>query len=118
MVGGTPVIVDAYSFPGVDQTNPIPTTATNFNSAAGSPSISITTKNANSWVLDSPSIWGGVTLDSPTCTQNWDINIANQITGASSSTMTPTCDRSWCGWTANNNGDMWDDIAIEIKASG
>ena len=85
MTGATSAVVGAYSFSGVDQTTPIPTSTKNHNSAtvASSPTISITTKNPNSMVLDLPSIYGGVTLGSPTCTQQWDVNIQSAITGAS-----------------------------------
>ena len=117
MAGSTSVVVGAYAFSGVDQTNPIPTTATNHNTAASSPTISITTANANSWVLDSPSIYGGVTLGSPTCTQQWDINIANAITGASSSKTQASPGSVTCSWTASPNGDLWDDVAVELKSS-
>src|SRR5947209_250194 len=78
MKGSTSVVVGAYSFFGVNQTNPIPTTATNFNTVASSPTISITTANSNSWVLDSAAIYGGKTLSSPTCTQRWNTNILNR----------------------------------------
>jgi YVTN family beta-propeller protein len=116
MSGSTQAVVGAYSFFGVNQTSPLPTSATKHNSAASSPSISITTTNPNSWVLDLPSIYGGVTLGSPTCTQQWDTNIAGAITGASSSTMVQSPGTVTCKWTASA-GDLWDDVAIEVKAS-
>ena len=119
MGGSTSVVVGAYSFSGVDQTNPIPTTATNHNiKTTSSPTISITTTNPNSWVIDLPSIYGGVTLGSPTCTQQWDINMPNAITGASSSTIKASAGLATCSWTASGSGDLWDDVAIEVKASG
>ncbi len=114
----TATVVGAYSFSGVNQSNPIPTTATNSNSAASSPSISITTQYPNSWVLDLPSIWGGVTLGSPSCTQQWDANVPNAISGGSSSTIAASPGQVTCGWTASNGGDLWDDVAIELAASG
>ena len=117
MAGPTSVVVGAYSFSGVDQTNPIPTTAANYATGAGSPTISIATQYRNSWVLDLPSIWGGVTLGSPTCTQQWDVNVPNQITGASSSSVMSSPGQVTCGWTAGGGGDFWDDIAIELRAS-
>ena len=117
MYGSTSVVVGAYSFFGVDQTNPIPTTVGKNNTAPSSPSISITTANSNSWVLDSPAIYGGITLSSPTCTQRWDINIASAITGASSSKTTTSPGSVTCSWTAST-GDYWDDVAIEVKAAG
>jgi fibronectin type 3 domain-containing protein len=117
MNGPTSVVVGAYSFSGVNQTNPIPTSVTNHNAVSSSPTISITTAYPNSLVLDSPSIWGGVTLGSPTCTQSWDVNIPGAITGASSSTIKTSAGSVTCRWTASS-GDLWDDAAIEVKASG
>jgi hypothetical protein len=117
MNGPTSVVVGAYSFSGVDQTNPIANTATNHNTSSSSPSISITTQNPNDLVLDLPSIWGGVTLGLPTCTQEWNTNIPSAITGASSSASISSPGSVTCGWTASS-GDMWDDAAVEIKSSG
>lgn len=114
------VVVGAYSFFGVSQTNPVPTTATNHNTIANSPTISITTAYSNSWVLDSTAINGGATLSSPTCTQRWNINVPNAlnggITGASSSTIKASAGSVTCSWTASRS-DLWDDVAIEVKAS-
>jgi len=117
MGGATSVVVGAYAFSGVDQANPVPTAASNHNTAPDSPAISLSTLFPNSWVIDSPSIWGGVTLGSPTCTQGWNINVPSAITGASSSTIAPSPGTVVCGWTASS-GDFWDDAAIEVKASG
>src|SRR5207248_220095 len=77
----------------------------------------ITTQYPNSWVVDLPSISGGSTLGSPSCTQEWDLNIPNAITGASSSTSAPSPGDVACGWTASSIVDYWHDIAIEIMAS-
>jgi hypothetical protein len=117
MAGSTSVVVGAYAFSGVNQTDPIPTTASDYNTAASSPSVSISTHYANSWVLDLPSIYGGVALGSPSCTQQWDVNVPNSITGASSSMIQASPGQVTCGWTASNGGDFWDDVAIEIAAS-
>jgi hypothetical protein len=114
--GPTSAVVGAYSLSGVDQTNPVPTSMTNHNTASSSPAISITTQYQNSLVLDLPSIYGGVTLGSPTCTQGWDVNVPDIITGASSSTMVSTPSSVSCSWTASQGGDLWDDVAVEIKA--
>ena len=111
--GPTAAVVGAYSFSGVSQSSPIPTAATNHNTAAGSPSVSISTQYPNSWVLDLPSIYG-----SPSCTQQWDANMPGAITGASSSTIAGSPGQVSCGWTASNGGDLWDDVAIELAASG
>ncbi|TLY15122.1 MAG: hypothetical protein E6K84_00930 [Thaumarchaeota archaeon] len=116
--GPTAAVVGAYSFSGVSQSSPIPTAAKNSNTAAGSPSVSISTQYPNSWVLDLPSIYGGVTLGSPSCTQQWDANMPGAITGASSSTIAGSPGQVSCGWTASNGGDLWDDVAIELAASG
>ena len=115
--GATSVVVGAYSLSGVDQTSPIPTSTTNHNTVSNSPTISITTQYPNSMVLDLPSIYGGVTLGSPTCTQGWDVNVQNAITGASSSTVQAKAGSATCSWTASQSGDLWDDAAIEVKAS-
>jgi len=115
--GPTSAVVGAYSLSGVDQTNPVPTSMTNHNTASSSPTISITTQYRNSLVLDLSSIYGGVTLGSPTCTQGWDVNVPDAITGASSSTIVPTPSSVNCSWTASQGGDLWDDVAVEIKAS-
>src|SRR5579872_833690 len=121
MAGSTSAVVGVYSFSGVDQTTPIPTSATNYDTCSPSctnPSVSITTVNSNSWVLDLPAIYGGKTLSSPTCTQEWDVNVPNAITGASSSTIQSSAGSVTCSWTASGGGDFWDDVAVEIKASG
>lgn len=116
------VIVGAYSFFGVNQTSPIPTTNTAHNTSNSSPSISLTTVYANSVVLDSPAINGAVTLSSPTCTQRWNLHVSNVlnggITGASSSKSQVTAGSVTCSWTASGSGELWDDVAIEIKAAG
>jgi YVTN family beta-propeller protein len=116
MNGPTSVVVGAYSFSGVNQTSPLPTSTSKHNTTPNSPNITITTKFANDWVLDLPSIYGGSTLGSPTCTQQWDVNVANAITGASSSATIATPGSVTCKWTASS-ADFWDDVAIEIKAS-
>lgn len=118
MGGSTSAVVGAYSLSGIDLANPIPTSVKNSNSVAGMPSVSITTQYPNSMVLDLPSMYGGVTLGSPTCTQQWNVNVLSAITGASSSTTVQSPGSVTCSWTASGGGDMWDDVAIEVKASG
>ncbi|MGI0058247.1 MAG: spherulation-specific family 4 protein, partial [Nitrosotalea sp.] len=117
MSGTTPFAVGTYSFSGVDQAIPIATTNSTNNTSSSSPKIAITTLYANSTVLDLPSIYGGVTLGSPTCTQQWDMNIPSGITGASSNKTQTTPGKVTCAWTASGSGDLWDDVAVEIKAS-
>ena len=115
MNGPTQAIVGAYSLSGVNQTTPIQTHVAKHNTTPSSPKISLTTKYANNWILDLPSIYGGSTLSNPTCTQHWDVNIQNQITGASSSVVASTPGTTSCGWTASH-GELWDDVVIEINA--
>jgi len=115
--GPTATVVGAYSFSGVNQADPIPTVSSSYNTAAGSPSVSVTTQYPNSLVLDLPSIYGGVTLGSPSCTQEWDFNVQDAITGASSSATAASPGQVTCGWIASNGGDFWDDVAIEIRAA-
>ncbi len=116
MAGPTQAVAGAYSFSGVNQANPIATTAKNHNTSVGSPHISITTKYDDDLVLDLPSIWGGMTLSSPTWTQQWNVNVPNEITGASSSTTVPSATTVTCKWAASSK-DLWDDVAIEINAA-
>jgi len=120
MSGGTRTsafVIGAYAFFGVDQANPIPNSSFKF-AVSSSPNISITTTQANEWVLDSPSIFGGVTLSSPNCNQQWNSNVqfnsTQKITGASSSQLVPTTGTVNCKWTASAS-EAWDDIAIGIK---
>jgi hypothetical protein len=115
MNGPTSAVVGAYSFSGVNQTSPMPTSVVKHNTNPNSPNISLTTKFANDWVLDLPSIYGGSTLGSPTCTQSWDVNIPDAITGTSSSKIVPTPGAVTCKWAASS-ADFWDDVAVELRA--
>src|SRR3989441_1009347 len=119
MAGSTSVVVGAYSLFGVDQTNPIPTTA-GTSGTSNSPSLSLTTKNGNSWAIDSLAIWGGRTLSSPSQTLNWNIpgvaGATGSITGASSSTLKSTPGSVTFSWTATA-ADSWDQVAIEVKSA-
>lgn len=115
MKGPTSVVVGAYLLSGVNTTNPIVTSAKNFNSSPSSPMISVSTMNAKDWVLDLPSIYGGKTLSSPTCSPRWDLDVPSGVTGASSSAVVPSPGSLACGWTASAS-DYWDDIAIEIRS--
>jgi hypothetical protein len=116
MNGPTSTVVGAYSFSGVNQTNSMPTKVIRHNTNPNSPTISITTKFSNDWILDLPSIYGGSTLDSSTCVPQWNSNIPDTITGASSYKIVPTPRAVTCKWTAST-ADFWDDVAIEIRAS-
>src|SRR6266550_651380 len=97
MLGPTSVVVGAYSLSGVDQSNPVPTFGA-AHGTSGTPMVSITTQYPNSKVLESPSIYGGVTLGSPTCAMSWDIHIPSAVTGASSSTLKASPGLATCAW--------------------
>ncbi len=114
--GPTHAVVGAYSFSGVNQTTPILTHVAKHNTTPSSVAISITTKYANDWVLDLPSIFGYATLGSPTCTQQWYAHVPLAITGTSSSMIVSSPGTVTCKWTASS-GDFWDDVAIEINAA-
>lgn len=113
--GTTGFVAGVYAFSGVNQTSPIATTATNVGSS-GNPTISLTTKYYNSWVLDSPSIYGGSTLSSPTCIQQWDVNRASQVTGASSYVIPIKPQSTTCTWTNSVGTNGWDDSAVEVRS--
>jgi hypothetical protein len=118
MTGPTDAVVGAYGFSGTDQENPIATTATNYTTVNSSPTISLNTKYPNDWVLDLPSIYGGVTLGAHTCTQEWNDQVPNAITGASSSIEITFPAVVTCNWVASGSGDLWDDAAVELKSYG
>jgi len=115
MAGATSAVAGAYAFSGVNQTDPIPGHVVGHSTANSSPSITITTAYQNSWVVDLPSIYGGVTLSSPTCTPRWDANIPNAVTGSSSTDVVSSAGAATCKWTASGGGDQWDDIALELR---
>ncbi len=117
------IIVGAYALSGVDPTNPIPTTATNYTRAnspiQSKPTISLTTQYPNSVVLDSAALYGGSILSSPSCTNEWHIQISSTtVTGASSSKTVATPGAVTCKWTNSVTQNGWDDTAIEVKAAG
>ncbi|MDE1863327.1 MAG: hypothetical protein KGI33_10505 [Thaumarchaeota archaeon] len=120
MNGNTGIVAGAYAFYGVDEGNPIPTTATNHTYSTpinANPHISLNTEYSNSEVVDSASTYGGGSLSSPTCTQGWEIKNTKQVTGASSYTNQASAGAVKCQWT-NSVSNPWDDAAIEIKAAG
>src|SRR2546428_461485 len=111
-------IVGVISFTGVDQSTPIPTTATNDNAnGRTSPAtVSITNANANSWVMDlvGSGHIGGFTNGASTTTQ-WNLDSGSTNAGASSTTgplsASTVTNFSWTLPTP----DAWVDVAVEIK---
>src|SRR3989442_527100 len=111
-------IVGVISFTGVDQSTPIPTTATNDNAnGRRSPAtVSITNANANSWVMDlvGSGHIGGFTNGASTTTQ-WILDSGSTNAGASSTTgpLSPSTVTNF-SWTLPTP-DAWVDVAVEIK---
>src|SRR3989475_102101 len=111
-------IVGVISFTGVDQSTPIPTTATNDNAnGRTSPAtVSITNANANSWVMDlvGSGHIGGFTNGASTTTQ-WNLDSGSTNAGASSTTgpLSPSTVTNF-SWTLPTP-DAWADVAVEIK---
>lgn len=117
MAGTTDAVVGAYALAGVNQTSPVPTTKTN-SATSGNPTISLTTQYANSWLLDSPAIFGGSQLSNPTCTSEWNVRVSSStITGASSNKTVATPGSATCTWTNSVSSNGWDDVAVEIHAA-
>src|SRR5256712_786574 len=111
-------IVGVISFTGVDQSTPIPTTATNDNAnGRTSPAtVSITNANANSWVMDlvGSGHIGAFTNGASTTTQ-WNLDSGSTNAGASSTTgpLSPSTVTNF-SWTLPTP-DAWVDVAVEIK---
>src|SRR2546425_1016896 len=111
-------IIGVISFTGVDQSTPIPTTATNDNAnGRTSPAtVSITNANANAWVMDlvASGHIGGFTNGASTTTQ-WNLDSASTNAGASSTTgpLSPSTVTNF-SWTLPTP-DAWVDVAVEIK---
>src|SRR5256712_3820101 len=111
-------IIGVISFTGVDQSTPIPTTATNDNAnGRTSPAtVSITNANANAWVMDlvASGHIGGFTNGASTTTQ-WNLDSGSTNAGASSTTgpLSPSTVTNF-SWTLPTP-DAWVDVAVEIK---
>jgi hypothetical protein len=112
--GSANVVVGAYSFFGVDQTNPTPTIASNSDHQCANTNLQITSQYANSWVVDS--MVAASSLTSPSQTQQWSIS-QSPIGGASSSVIQSTPGTITFTWTPSCLSDIdWADIAVEVKA--
>lgn len=109
-------VAGAVSFSGVDQINPMPTTATNYGSGAN-PSNSITTAYANSSIIDTLAWNAGATLtaNSPQTTI-WS-NKSGGMTGAGSTKTTTAAGSQTMSWTTSGSAD-WAWVAAEIKTIG
>lgn len=112
------VVAGAVSYTGVDQTTPIPTTAS--NDGTGSPAISITTANANSWIVDTLS-YSNTTSVSPSPnsgqTQRWGLGlVSNTIWGCGSDETTTAAGSYSMGWTVDGAASpYWAYVCVEIK---
>ena len=114
-------IIGVISFTGVDQSTPIPTTATNDNAnGRTSPaSVSITNKNANAWVIDVVSEANGAGLtNGASTTQQW--GISGSVDSGASSRRGPLSAGTATSFSWKLGGvGSWVDLAVELKpASG
>jgi len=108
-------VAGAVSFSGVDQTNPIPTTATSYGNGQN-PSNSITTVNANASIIDTLARSAGA-LPSPNSpqVQRWSRG-SGGMSGAGSTKDTTTAGSQTMSWTVSSSDWAW--AAAEIKPIG
>lgn len=102
-------VAGAVSFSGVDQTTPIPTTATSSTYA----SVSITTAYGNSMVMDNYAYDANSAQSaSSPATAQWSVAATGMAGGASTKTTTAagTYSMAWTG-----SSDNWAQVAAEIK---
>ncbi|MDD5474448.1 MAG: hypothetical protein PHU34_09935 [Candidatus Methanoperedens sp.] len=112
-IGSGGAVAGAVSFSGVDQTNPMSNTATGSGSG-GTASTSITTVNANAWIIDTIVV---TTANSPTAISpqvaRWSTTVPSGLIGGGGSTnITTNPGTQTMKWTVN---DKWAQVAAEIK---
>lgn len=109
------VVATAYSFSGVDQTTPIDVTAN--NTTATSPTVDITTSNANSWIvaamLSEQSTGTKVSVDSP-ATERHKVDTGTETLGISDRSVT-TATTYTMSWTDTDDDEETAMIAGEVK---
>jgi hypothetical protein len=116
------VMVGAISFTGVDQINPIPTTAPVVGGDGGNTyntiSDPITTAYANSWVVDAITWNAEDNSVAPNSGQTQTYNVVgSRFVGASSYVITTSSGLQNLGWTASNS-HTFSALAVEVKTSG
>jgi hypothetical protein len=112
--------IGAYSFFGVDQTNPLPRSASSTGSA-GPTSVDITNQYAYSWVIDNTAILDNGQLTSPSQTLVWNnmtcTGPCSGGTGSSASSKAiPSLANTPLIFSWNGGADKWAAVAIEIKS--
>ena len=107
----------AYSFSGVDQTTPIDATASNRTTT--SPSVSVTTNSADSWLVASmvseQSLPDRLSADSP-ATERLEIDFGADIGGISDRLVT-TATNYTMSWTDTDNDENAVMVVGEVKAA-
>jgi hypothetical protein len=111
-------IVGAYNILGVDQTNPIPTTAHGTSGVGGgSPSVFITNQYNSSLVIDS-AVKQAQTISTTTPQeQTWNLQ-SGSVTGGSSTILPSASVSNHFLWTPGATLGRWNEVAVEVKASG
>ena len=103
-------VAGAVSFSGVDQTNPIPTTGTN-NGSNNNAITSITTANANAWIIDTV-VRDNTGVKAATSPQVERWNIATGVSGGGSTKNTSTPGSQAMSWSGTSG---WAQVVAEIK---
>jgi len=103
----------AISLSGVDQTTPVPTTAT--NGGDGTPSTTITTVNDGAWIIDTIMVDNGdaVTPADAGRQGRWSTAQGNLIRGAGSTVATTMHGATTTSWTSTS--DKWAQVVAELK---
>jgi hypothetical protein len=111
------VIVGAVSYTGVDQNNPIPTTAPVVGGGSGTEiDEPITTTYANSWIVDAIT-WNAESSVSAISgqTQTYQVDGSNFVGAGSYFTMTSPGSKT-IKWSSSSH--TFSALAVEVKASG
>jgi hypothetical protein len=114
------VVVGAYDLMGVDQSNPIPTTATGTSGVGGgNPQVPITNQYATSIVIDTETKLASSLSTTLPQYRTWNNQVGTTETGASSYIIPYVANTTNTFlWTASASGPKWTGVAVEVKASG
>jgi hypothetical protein len=103
----------AISLSGVDQTTPVPTTAT--NGGDGMPSTTITTVNDGAWIIDAIMIDNGNAVAPADAGRQsrWSTAQGSLIRGAGSTVATTMHGATTTSWASTS--DKWAQVVAELK---
>ena len=111
-------VVGAYNILGVDQSNPIPTTAAVTGGVGGgSPSVFITNQYVSSMVIDSAAKQTQTISTTAPQSQTWSLQ-SGGVTGGSSTILPYVTVSNHFLWTPGASTGRWAEAAVELKASG